>query len=258
MRIFPRPVTSALIIFACLGAGAPVSAEVEAALAAPSTEESRTALTAEAVKNRADDVAAASGLDEATRTLLAELYRQAIGSLEAVKTYREAARRFEAAIPTSKEETARLRAELEQLRGAADAKVPETGELSLADAELQLQEAKAERATIDAQLAEIRSRVQKEKDRPAAVRRLVGDAKNQIAEIESDPIRAAPSESQEVLQARAWVDETKLEQLRAEILMLGQELASQPVRLEALRAQRDLVELQLAAVRARVSALRRG
>jgi potassium efflux system protein len=255
LRVFPRPVTPALIICACLVSGAPVSAEVDAALAAPSTEESRTALTAEAVKNRADDVAAASGLDEATQALLAELYRQSIGSLEAVKTYREAAQRFETAIQASKEDTARLRAELEQKHEAVDARVPETGELSLAGAELQLQEAKAELATLDAQLAEIRSRVQKEKERPAAVRRLTSDAKNRIIELESGPAKLVGNEPQDVLQARAWVKETRLEQLRAEILMLGQELASHPMRIEALRAQRDLAQFNLAAVQAQVAAL---
>ena len=113
---FFRSVTPAPIIFLCLALAAPASAEVDAPLVAPSTEESRTALTVEAVKNRADDIAASSGLDEATQTLLTELYRQSIGSLEAVKTYREAAERFETAIQSSKEDTARLRAELEQRR----------------------------------------------------------------------------------------------------------------------------------------------
>ena len=87
------------------------------------------------------------------------------------------------------------------------------------------------------------------------MRKLTSDAKNRIVEIESGPAEPVGNEPQDVAQARAWVKETRLEQLRAEILMLGQELASQPVRLEALRAQQDLAEFNLTAVQAQVAAL---
>ncbi|MBT8430556.1 MAG: hypothetical protein KJN79_11640, partial [Gammaproteobacteria bacterium] len=256
MRVFFRSVTPAPIIFLCLALAAPASAEVDAPLLGPSTEETRAALTIETVKNRADDIAASTGLDETTQTLLAELYRQSIGSLEAVKTYRETAERYEKSIQRSKEEAARLRTQLEQRRTDADSEADAAEDLSLADAELQLQQKKAERATIDAQLAEIRSRVAKEKERPTEIRRLTSEAKGRIVEIESgsDP-PVAGDEPQDVAQARAWVQETQLEKLRAEVLMLGQELASHPVRLDALRAQQDLAEFSLISVQAEVAAL---
>ena len=256
LRVFFRPVLSALIVFLGLGLLTPASAEVDAPLLPPSTEETRAALTVEAVKNRADDIAASTGFDEATQATLTELYRQSIGSLEAVKTFREAAQRYEQAIQGSREEAANLRAELEKRREKAKSEVLDVTGLSLSDAELKLQQTKAERATTDAQLAEIRSRVSKEKERPGEVRRLVTEAKNRILEIESGAdARVVGGEPQEVVQARAWVEETQLEKLRAEILMLEQELASYPVRLESLRAQQDLVEFSQGSVKAEVGAL---
>ncbi len=256
MRVFFRPVIPALIVFLSLAWAAPASAEVDAPLLAPSTEEARAALTIERVKSRADDVAAAAGFDEITQAMLAELYRQSIGNLEAVKTDRAAAERYERAIQGSKDEAARLRTQLEQRRMDFDSEADAAEDLSLADAELQLQQQKAERATIDARLAEIRSRVGKEKERPTEIRRLIGEAKSRMVEIESgsdgSPVGEEP---QEVAQARAWLNETQLEKLRAEVLMLGQELASHPVRLDALRAQQDLAEFSLTSVQAEVAAL---
>jgi len=261
LRVFLRSVTPALSIFLCMALTLPASAEVDepgvdAPLMAPSTEEARAALTIETVKARADDIAASTGLDEATQTTLAELYRQSVGSLEAVKTFREAAERYGNAIQGSKEDAARLRTQLEQRRAEPASEAPGAEDLSLADAELQLQEKKAERATIDAQLAETRSRVDKEKERPTEIRRLTSEAKKRIVEIESGA--QAPlvgDEPQDVVQAHAWVRETQLEKLRAEVLMLGQELASHPVRLDALRAQQDLAEFSLSSVQAEVAAL---
>ena len=255
MRDFFFSAIGALLILAWLGVGA-VWAEEEDPLLVSANGDSPRILTVQQIKERADAIAASSGLDEPTRKLLSDLYKQAIGSLEAVATFRESARQFGLAIQSSKEEVELLRAELAQRRQQGDEQRFDAAGLMLEDAELQLQEAKAERATIEAQLAELTSRVDKEIQRPAVVRQRVSETKSQIAETEALADRqAAVGEAPEVVQARAWASETRLEQLRAQVLMLDQELASQPVRLEALRAQKELVEFNLAAARDKVAAV---
>ena len=256
VRFAFRSMVWALLFTAGLGLGGIASAQTEAPAMDPTAEGTRQALTLEDVKRRADDIAASSGLDEPTQAQLTDLYRQAIGSLEAANTFREAAQRFEQAIQKGTDEAAGQRAELERQRAQATSGAPDLAQLSVADLELQLQEAKAARATVEAQLAEVRSRVAKEKERPALVRQLVSDAKNQIVEIESSSSRPIVGEQvPELVQARALVKETRLEQLRAEILMLDQELASHPIRLEALRTQRDLAEFKLSIAQETVAAL---
>ena len=257
MRVLFHPVRSALIICGFLALGAPASAaEVQPSGQAPPVEENRTTLSAEMVKGRADSIAASAGLDEATQAMLAERYRQVIASLEAVAANREAAERFESSIQSSRADTVRLRAELAQKRGQKHSELPALGSLSLDEAELKLQEAKAERAKVEAQLADLRSRIGKEKERPAVINQLVDGAKRQIAEIESDSDQQPPGqELPEVTQARAWVKESRQEQLRSEILMLDQERTSQPVRLESLRAQQDLTEINLSDIQKQVVAL---
>ena len=245
MRLFYRSATTALIISVFLAMGAAASAaEAEPSEGAPRVEDARIALTVEMVKSRAAGIAASSALDEASQAELAELYRQTIGSLEAMAANREVAQRFESAIQSSRAEIDRLRAELEQRRQQMDSEPLELGSLSLEEAELRLQEAKAERASAEARLADIRSRVDKEKERATLIPQLASEAKGQIAKIESGrDLQLAGAEPAEITQARAWVKESRLEQLRAEILMLDQERTSQPVRLESLRAQQDLAEI---------------
>jgi len=256
LRDFICSAIGVLLTLAFLGAGAVARAEVEAPLLANPNGESPTALTVQQIKERADAIAASSGLEESTRNLLSELYRQAIGSLEAAATFRDSAHRFESAILSSKEDVERLRADLEQQRQQADTRQVDVTGLALEDAELQLQEAKAERATIEARLAEITAQVDKQIERPAIVRQRVSETKNRIAEIQAEAGRqAAAGEAPEVVQARAWARDTRLEQLRARVLVLGQELASQPVRLEALRAQKKLLELNLVTSRKKVATI---
>ena len=256
MRDFICSAIGVLLTLAFLGAGAVARAEVEAPLLANPNGESPTALTVQQIKERADAIAASSGLEESTRNLLSELYRQAIGSLEAAATFRDSAHRFESAILSSKEDVERLRADLEQQRHQADTRQVDVTGLALEDAELQLQEAKAELATIEAQLAEITAQVDKQVERPAIVRQRISETKSRIAEIQAEVGRqAAAGEAPEVVQARAWARDTRLEQLRARVLMLGQELASQPVRLEALRAQKQLLELNLVTSRKKVATI---
>ncbi|MBT8429620.1 MAG: hypothetical protein KJN79_06870, partial [Gammaproteobacteria bacterium] len=257
MRVLFHSVRTALFICGFLALGAPAFADdIEPSEQAPPVEENRTALSVEMVKGRAERIAASAGLDEVTRGALAQLYLQVIASLEAIAANRAAAERFESSIQSSRSDAVRLRAELAQKREQTHSKLPALGSLSLADAELKLQEAKAERAKVWAQLGNLRSRIDKEKERPAVINQLIDAAKRQIAEIESGSDQQAAGQAlPEVTQARGWVNESRLEQFRSEILMLDQERASQPVRLESLRAQLDLTEINLADIQKKVVAL---
>ena len=252
-----RKLLPVLVVAWTLSCPLPVLAEEDSLLSGSPDTAAGVVLTVAKIKERADSIAASSGLDDASRTRLSELYRQSIASLEAVEAYRDAAKQFEATIQNSTQDVVTLRAELEQKSKEKVPEIPGLSGMALEDIGLRLQEAKAERATMGARLAEIRSAFEKEKERPAVIRQLVSEANKRIGEIEAEPPRqqVVGEEPTEFVQARAWVRETRLEQLRAEILMLGQELASQPVRLDELRIREDLAEVNLAAANEKIAFL---
>lgn len=211
------------------------------------------AATIEVIERRAAEVAAATELNETTKATLAELYRRAVASLEAAAGFRESAARFERAIENSVTEAAALRAQLANAASAADTPVADPLELPLPEIEQRLQKEKAELAATETRLAELQNQLARDRDRPLAIRSRLAEAKTQLAALQSaSSARPAVDENPELARARQWVNDSRREQLRAEILMLEQELLSQPARLELLVAQRDLAEFNLRSAMRRV------
>jgi potassium efflux system protein len=247
-RLAIRSFFATLIVCSALSAWAQSSP-------APGTS-SPVSLTTEVVKSRIDEVEASTALDDTTRATLLERYRKAITHLEAAKAYEEATTQFKTAIEASPAETERIRADLEEREAAPPATFDPDNAGTLSAVERQLSKEKANLVAVEAKLSEFRNQIEKEKDRPAAIRLRLKEAKQEMAGLEAGLLTAtAPDEIAELGQAQQWTRETRLEQLRAEILMLDQELLSQPMRVDLLKAQRDLNAFNAARIGAKVEAL---
>jgi potassium efflux system protein len=212
-------------------------------------------LSVDVVENRAAEVAASDGLDEAAKTELAETYRKVIANLETARSYRDATEGFRRAIDTGPAQIEQLRAELEDRTAAANAPPAPPAQASLSEVEQQLRQAKADLAGQETALADLTNTIDRQEGRPAAIRARIAEASRQIAESEdSSPDSAAATET-ELQQARHWASLARLWLRRAEVLMLEQELASLPIRLDLLRTQRELAQLDQRVAAQRVQAL---
>ncbi|MCB1772042.1 MAG: mechanosensitive ion channel [Gammaproteobacteria bacterium] len=203
------------------------------------------ALSADLIEKRAAEVKASASLDDAIKAQLDELYRVAGSALESAEAYRQAAKRFEQFLESGPAEIEQARNQLAVKATAGLDSTPDLDRRSLDEAEQLLQKSKADLSVAEAGATEIKARYEQEKGRPAVIRQRVAEAKSQSAELQSNPPVVAADELPELVEARRWVNEARVEQLRAEILMLGQEVASQPMRLELLEVRRDLAEIAM-------------
>jgi len=203
-------------------------------------------LSADLIEKRAAEVTASTSLNEELKAQLGELYGLARTALESAAGYRQAAGRYEQFLETGADELERTRTELATKATTGIVSTTDLDRLSLEETEQLLQKSKADLSVAEAEAAEIRARYDKEKGQPAVIRQRVGEAKSLSAEQQSkSPPEREAGEPAELAEARRWVREARIDQLRAEILMLGQELASQPMRLELLAVRRDLAEIAL-------------
>jgi potassium efflux system protein len=209
-------------------------------------EDARDTLAIDSIRERAKEVEASSGLDKGVRDTLGELYRKTITSLEAVSSYRQLAQDYEGGIQSAGEDAERVRAEIDRKRAEMDMVGPDIGRLPLNEIEQRLVADKARLASAESRLSEIKGTITREQDRVAVIPQRITDANDEISRLQAEPAaKVAEDALPEVTQARRWATEARLEELRAEVLMLGQELASQPMRLDLLQARRDLAALEL-------------
>jgi len=201
------------------------------------------------IRQHADELSKSSGVDETTKSLLSEFYRRAISSLETAAVYRENIKGFASLIQTGPSELKSLRADIRLASDAGPSAPLVSQGLSLAEIELQLQQAEADRAAEEAGLAELKARVDKERDRPIKIRERLSRIRGQIVDNGSQAL-APPGAGQtpEVATARRWAKESELELWRTEVLMLEQDLASHPIRLKLLQARLDLGQTDLASL----------
>ena len=245
-----RPIWCLLVLL--LNPGAALAQPV----APPSAIDTLSTLSADLIEKRSAEVKASTSLDDAAKSQLDELYRLASAALESATVYRQAAKRFEQSLETGAQDIEQARNELAVKATAGIVKTPELDGLSLVEAEQMLQKTKADLSVAEAEAAEIRARYEQEKVRPAVIRQRVGEAKSQSAELQTKtPVEPGGGDPPELTEARRWVSEARVDQLRAEILMLGQELASQPTRLELLGVRRDLSEIELRELAQQVEAI---
>lgn len=195
----------------------------------------------EIVSAKLQDIEQSTTLDEATRTKLTELYREAQSDLEKAGVndaqatlYREARDSAPAKARTVREELASAEAEdpLAGLQFAPDA--------TLVEVEQALQSERAERAAAAAKLDDLEQRLAAERGRPDAIQARLIDAKTRIEAIDTElESIASDNGADAMLTARRIRLAAERASLIAEVASLEAELVSGPARVQLMTARRD-------------------
>jgi potassium efflux system protein len=243
-----------LLATVCLPALVPVAAADDAAADAGTAS----VLSIELLKSRAAEAAASTELDDADKATLAELYRNATSKLELAASHRETAERYGQVIAGGIGQIAEAEAERDAAAQTAAETPDELTDLTLPEMEQQLQRAKADVAVAESRLTEFEGRLAVEKERPAAIRQRLAAAESELSNLPS-PTETTPATEvpPKLAEARRWADRSRRELLRAERLMLEQELSSQPLRLRLLEARRELADITLSKLQDQVDRLER-
>jgi potassium efflux system protein len=232
---------------------APDSSPGSVAAEDPSVAINESTVTVELLESRLKEVESASGLDEASKTRLTELYRRAVSSLEAARSYDAKAAGYAESVKTAPATVAELRpkvAALQARAGQGAEQVPE--DLSIPELEQRLAKEQADATAVAAKLAEIEKDLEGWAQRPVEARQGIARAKAALEDLAVEADRPVlEGEPAVVTQARKWVQETRQRELRAEILMRDQELLSHGPREDLLRAERDKAALDLEGIRER-------
>ena len=240
------------LLICCL----PLCAAAQAVEPPSVVEDQSQPLSVEFIKQRAEEIAASSGLDDATKAELAEYHRKAVDSLESEAVYRDAIEAFQRSIEVGPKQIDELRAQIGEMSAEADSESPLPTDISLVEIEQRLRRETANLAVKEADLAELEAETATEKARPVVVRRRLSETKVESEQLSlGDAAQSSGDPSGDLAQARRWMEQARLQRIRAEILKLEQELASQPIRLDLLRARRDLAESEFSRIQQRVQSL---
>jgi len=207
----------------------------------------KTAVTPEFLETKLKELEAASDIEETVKNRLAEQYRKALSDLEAVRSLEAKTAAFKQAIESAPNETEAIRKALSDREAEAPAEPPQIPKgLAIDEIEQRLAKTQADAAAVAAKLSEIGKDLETNADRPSAARQAISEAKRKLEELDAQTDLPPPKdESQALTNARLWAQEAQRQALRSAILMLDQELLSQPVRVELLKAQRDKASLDL-------------
>lgn len=250
MHLFNASITR--IVF-CLLLLAPAAL---VATPAPTPDKPADAVTLELLRSQLDGLESSSDVDETTKAAAADMYRKAISNLEIARSQEETAARFQAAIASAPRETRRLREELARKQANAKETFPSFDGMGLDELVQRLQQEQANLAAVEAKLSEFETQLEKETDRPNAIRGLLAEEDRKKAQVEADLARVGSSvEPAQIVEARQALLKTELESMRTETSLLDQELLSQGVRIDLLEAQRDLTGFSVQSLQSRVAAL---
>ncbi len=200
-----------------------------------------TALTAKLLETKLKEVQAATDLDEATKTKLAEFYRKALSNLEAANSFEAKAAAYSQSLETAPPQTAQIRKDLDAAQ-ATEEKPPERlpPGIKLQELEQRLAKTQADATAVEAKLTEMEKELEGRAQRPTEARQRINEAKKELDDVDAQ-LNLPPPENQSstLTQARRWALESRQRELRTEIRMLDQELLSQAVRTDLLKAKRD-------------------
>jgi len=213
---------------------------------AQSTVAPETGVTAEILEGRIQEVEASSGLEEANKSALLDLYRKALGLINQRQSYEASVLEFISIRESAPKQARKLRKQLEQLEARAPPELPArlTRE-SLPKLEQQLLSEKASLSGLRASLTESGALLEAQSLRSQQIRERFEQARRRQAEI-SDALKvpASSAQSQRFAEARQWALQIEMRTLAAEIEMLNQELLSQPMRVELYSVQREKASLE--------------
>ena len=201
----------------------------------------KSALTREFLETKIKETEAATDLDEAAKTGLTEQYRKAMSALEAANALEAKAGAYKQALETAPEQVKAIRETLaspDATRSHQPEALPD--DATVTEVEQRLAKTQADAAAVAAKLAEIEKELESSAIRPAAARQSIAEAKRELESLETEIELPPPEgEAQALNDARRWTLIARRQSLRAQILMLDQELLTQDARVELLEAARD-------------------
>ena len=213
---------------------------------AQSTVAPETSITAEILQGRIQEVEASTGLDEASKSALLDLYRKSLGLVKQRKSYEAGALEYIQVRESAPKQAAALRAEIKKLEARLVPELPiELMSQTLSQLEQLLLSEKSVLSGLRASLAEITALLEAQSQRAEQVRERLDQARRRQAEI-TDEINRPKTSGLPQRQAEARLGALQLETrtLTAEIELLNQELLSQPMRVELYNAQREKKSLE--------------
>ena len=210
-------------------------------------------LNADLIEAKIKEIEANSSLAEDAKARLLEQYQGVLSSLEQTKTFNAKAAAFKAAIEQAPKETASIRRKLEQQQGESpQPPVALSSNVDVKEVERLLAREQAESAANDAQIAELEKVVDDTAEQPSQARQRIAEAKAALESINNELAQApAPGNGADEQQARIWSLQARRDALRAELLMLDQQISSADARHDLASAQLDRLAFEQKRLRAR-------
>ncbi|WP_201224414.1 mechanosensitive ion channel domain-containing protein [Halochromatium roseum] len=194
----------------------------------------------EQVEAKLNALAQNTDLTEEAKKNLTEHYRSTLSNLERLNSFQAQARSYFEALETAPIEAAALRTELDALKAPSDPPVELAETVTVAEIEQRLAREQAEAASIEAQLSKLNETLSGQPEQLDNVRRRLTEAPQELTQIDEEITRPQPNgQSEEARQARLWDLETERDALRAEMMMLDQQILSADARRQLAEAQRE-------------------
>jgi potassium efflux system protein len=209
------------------------------------------------IESKIKEVESSGTLDENTAKRLIERYRQTLSHLEETRVYEERANTYRQALEHAPQEIQELQRSRQELLEAA---VPQRSEalpdITLEQIEQQLVQQLVEIASTEAIVEELNKIFETNALAPNRARKRLAEANLALGHVNAE-LAAEPEPALTPLeaQARQWALETRRDNLRAELLMLDQQILSAGVRTELNLARRALAEEKLKQLRERRAGL---
>lgn len=246
-------------------------------LTSPTTEgiandtPSSNALEARFIEQRLQALEANSSLTDEEKSALRERYQGTLDRLTQLQDFQQRTQRFRDAISQSPLRAAEIREALERRATTETEPVapePIAEDLDLKAIERLLAQQQAEIASLDAQLAEARKRIEELDQAPTTLRNRITQTRTELGRIDAElgevTTFAAGPAPDDLAQASRWLLEAQRLALNAEQAMLDQQLLSLDARreladaqLEQLSLDRQALQNRRARLQARADQLRR-
>ena len=213
---------------------------------AQSSEAPAAGVTQEILQGRIQEVESSTGLDEAAKSALLDLYRKSLGLVTQRQSYETGARELIQARESAPAQTREIRAEIKKLESLPPPDLPtELMGQTLTQLEQVLLGEKSTLSGLLASLTEITALLEAQSQRTEQVRERLDQARRRQAEI-TDEVNSSSGSglSQRRAEARLWALQLETGALTAEIELLNQELLSQPMRVELYNARREKTSLE--------------
>jgi potassium efflux system protein len=234
-----------LVLFPVLVSGAPVTAEEPATPKA--VADTPLSVTEQVLDAKLKEVKSNQSLDDTTRNKLTELYDKTRSYLESIQSDQAKARSYTQALAHAADETKALSEGAAKHRNSPpwlELGVDEDTPLNKISAHM-LKE-KADRAAAVARLDDLSQRLTGERDRPAAIRAALTQASKDKAEVAATLNLPTPDgQATALTEALRWGLQARARMLSTRVLMLEQEILSQPARAALLKAQWEQQETKV-------------